>query len=75
MENHATRHYTRFPDEDVNGPIDPWLLEMSVPPIDEDVTPRVALICLWYGPFPRGIEYTIQSLAYSRDTGVLYSFE
>ena len=59
----------RFPDEDPNGPVDEWLENIKIPPI-EITTPRVALVCIWYGKrLPDWIDYFVLSTSYAADKG------
>ena len=60
----------RFFDEDPSGPVDAWMDDIVIPPIDATVAPRVALVCLWIGAqLPPWIDYFIRSASYSADKG------
>ena len=67
----AALSVNRFYDEDPDGPVDAWMDDMVIPPIDATVAPRVALVCLWVGKqLPPWIDYFIKSASYSADKGV-----
>ena len=64
----------RFYDEDPGGPVDAWMDDIVIPPIDATVAPRVALVCLWVGAqLPPWMDYFIRSASYSADTGTYVS--
>ena len=60
----------RFPDEHADGPVDAWLADIAIPPIDASHTPHVALVCLWVGTtLPPWMDYFVMSISASKDLG------
>ena len=65
----STLKVNRFPDEDPDGPVDGWLQHITIPPMT-DVTPKVALVCVWNGKtLPAWMDYFVLSASYAADKG------
>ena len=58
-----------FPGEDPAGPIDRWLSETVIPPIEAGTVPRVALIAVWVGELPPWLDYTVRTMSFAADKG------
>ena len=65
----APFNVNRFMDEDPDGPVDQWLVDIVIPPRPPPPY-RVALIAFWFGPLPKWFDYFSRSVEYSKDKGV-----
>jgi hypothetical protein len=60
--------------EDPDGPVDHWLNDIVIPPLDKSGAHKVALISLVFGSQPVWIDYFSKSITFSATKGIAYSY-
>jgi hypothetical protein len=64
-----TDKFYRFIDEDKDGPVDPWLTSMVIPP-RPPLPHRVAIVAYCPDPLPVWIQYFVRAASSSRNNGI-----